>query len=379
GYGLRYGAGWSSWDGHYPLSVPFKPYRIMAAASSLEGNCLRGIAAESRLGAWCITTLAARQVSDGSLGQGESGLDWSDGPAGDHSKPGHQAIRGRSETGRYGLRLGSEKERGRFGLSLDAISVNTVPVDTLSLPMEYQDACLGADLQYHGPRSELGVEAAAWASGPMGIGLGFTLFPEGWIGVRIQWMLANGRLPLPEQFTNLAEASIFRESRTVSSYLRWGRGWELSFGIGQWAGYKPGAMDLFREERLYLLLNYVEGNVHGLRITLSAKAKEEDNFPGQARAHNTSLRCLWDRTIIPGLRLEGGHQLSLSRHAGPMVSGMGLWSGLRSGIDYGLLQALRFDLAFHTSRDADTRTYFWVSGPEGRIVMQTLYYDGWKA
>jgi hypothetical protein len=275
--------------------------------------------------------------------------------------------------------LGKEKENARYGMSLDAIRVSTTGPDSNSRKLEYSDACIGADMQYHGGRWELGLEAAAWLSGPSGFVLGYTLFPEGWIGLRFQWMLIEGQLPFPQLFTEFGQPTSSREGRIVSTSFRWGKGWELSAGVGRWQKRGVDHPAIQREERLHLILNHATGDRQSIRASLSAKLREE--APGSTGSYGKTIafRCMWERKVSEGWRLEGGQHLVLAGSGSIWENGMGIWNGLRLRLNQGRIRAVRFDIAMHASRSADTRTYFWMSGAEGRIGMQTLYYDGWKS
>jgi len=374
GYGLRYGEGWSSWDGRFPLSTPLRPFRLMASATSLEGAALRGGAFELRRGMWRVTAYSGQQPLDGSLSPGPHGLEWSGGSAGVHDTPIHQAMRGRSGLFRSGCRLGLEQEAWRSGLSLERAFLRTEGQTAAESAVLQEVVTAGYDLQYSGRHSELGLEAAVVPGHARGAAAGWTYYPCGWIGLRLQALWSGGRLPGPQGSSGFSGSKTERMAMASALSTQWGKGWSLALGWARSAGYEPLTLATQVGDRVYALLEHRVGTEQLFRCAVSVKEAQE--VPGQ-RGRSAWMRMQLKRPLNAVFKLEGGAQASLAGQNLAPQTGLGVYSTLQLLTGNGRLRQLALSLATQASEGADTRSVFWLQGPEGRPVMQTLYFNAW--
>jgi hypothetical protein len=379
GIGLRYGKGWAGGDIHYPLADAVLPARMAARSSSIPSITLKGLATEWRMGAIRFHISSGAQHSDAYFRIRGGKPDWSEGSGGDHSTVRYAARREQGSLFRHSARLGIEKEQLRIGLSWDRLSVNGME-EGGGHSISVEEAAWGLDVQWAARHQELWLEAVRFHQA-RGIALSWIHGQSDWIRIRTGGSLRQGSLPLSSRQSILADVVHPNQlDLYAAAFMSWGKGWTLGAGLRneqQWQ--EGGAVRL--SSRTYLRLERKQFRSGNHSLLADLRFPERDGAtrvePGIQR-----IRLMYRSRIQtdPKWQWNGGWHLAAD-HSHPASRKAGLaWYLSCRHLHFGRrLQHFDASLAWHELDNAQSGAWFWFTGAEGRLMLQSLYGRGFRS
>lgn len=381
GIGLRYGEGWSAWDNNFPLSDAFQPYRILARATSISGTSLKGVAVELRKSYFRLNASSGLALADGYLSNENGILDWHNSSSGVHSTIIQNSLRESSRLYHRSLRLGIEREWIRFGLTTDLYRLYALEKDERNSRTSISETFFGFDVQMIRKHQSINLEGSR--SGKVcGIAFSWINATSGWLKTKIGGRYQQGSIPYDNSFTLFGDADSLAQTVVYASInASWGMGWKLALGVRS-ESQKILSSTMERKVQSYVRLDKDGryGNQQSIRMNTYFEPNHWDPSSGYPHIGRIRLRYLLRFAFAENAHFSGGAQLSFDALQTQIpANGIAWYASLNIKPPIKWIENVNCNLALHSSDNANTRSYFWFPGAEGRSMMQSLYNTGWRA